>query len=272
MENFLLVISKVNSCDPDEQQDLINDSIRMCQINGINNYVFWDSKRAFTFNGKSQEINLIDALKNLKAFRMDKLEEFDMLVNKKAKEIQESKKIIKLKPVTKQIPSTRAVIIDKDSYETYYHQEWLDFSDKLWAYTQKHEIIIDLKLKDPNFYERYEWRSAPDVCTCSNLEFEDPTFSDYVELKRIYEKGDTDNINRYRIETKGFINRDNWRRLLPFKVKFWARFNYIRRISTQTIQNCMVDYETVEPCEEFQNLEKFIEEAKELVLNSFIKK
>ena len=144
MENFLLVISKVNSCDPDEQQDLINDSIRMCQINGINNYVFWDSKRAFTFNGKSQEINLIDALKNLKAFRMDKLEEFDMLVNKKAKEIQESKKIIKLKPVTKKIPSTRAVIIDKDSYETYYHQEWLDFSDKLWAYTQKHEIIIDL--------------------------------------------------------------------------------------------------------------------------------
>jgi hypothetical protein len=104
------------------------------------------------------------------------------------------------------------------------------------------------------------------------LEFEDTTFSDYVDFKRIYEKGDTDNINRYRIETKCLISRDNWRRLASFKVKFWARLNYIRRISTQTIQNCMVDYETVEPCEEFQNLEKFIEEAKELVLNSFIKK
>ncbi len=73
----------------------------MCLKNGISNYIFWDSKKPFDYESKSQEVNLIDGISKLQKVKLDRLVSFDKTVMAKAEELQKQRTIVKVRNVTK---------------------------------------------------------------------------------------------------------------------------------------------------------------------------
>jgi len=200
-------------------------------------------------------LNPISLLKN---FKLDKLADFETLVIKKAEELQEKNKELAIKKSTKKVLKQKAV--EKYRYET---QRW----------TKKE--LLDLKC-DGTFYNRdisfdfkSEYRHFYRFLRCL------VDYSGYIEKKMYKPHIDGFFSDHFFIFERRFQTKKTdsfFHHSLFNAIKCYAEVDFELAIPYDGLENFLDDVESEELDFKYKDIDKYIDEARELILSDFVSK